>query len=191
VKLIIRRANFSGLRRSTEGSLVRYASQHYFRNLLPYLKKDLHYFINKMFQRRPGLRAAVWTAEATGKISTCCTNNAGRQNQRDFGYSTVQRSAAKKIRSWLVRQKDVEESLSLRPLAAVLFAPTRTDLIYYGTLIELEQCQVKSKSSGAVSENGPKSLSRIDIDVRGKGLFKPDHLHHLIAKKECSMPVLS
>jgi hypothetical protein len=34
VKLMIRRANFSGLRRSTEGSLVRYASQHYFRRSL-------------------------------------------------------------------------------------------------------------------------------------------------------------
>jgi hypothetical protein len=28
-------------------------------------------------------------AKATGKISTCCTNNAGRQNQWDFGYSTT------------------------------------------------------------------------------------------------------
>jgi hypothetical protein len=79
----------------------------------------------KMFQRRPGLRAAVWTMvpwpwrnlgpmqKATGKkIRTCCTNNAGQQNERDFGYNG---QLPKKISSWLVRKKDVEESLPSGP----------------------------------------------------------------------------
>jgi hypothetical protein len=103
----------------------------------------------KMFQRRPGLRAAVWTMvpwpwrnlgpmqKATGKKLGLVAPIMRGNKTKGILATTV--SCQKKIRSWLVRKKDVEESLPSGALAVVLVAPI--ELIYYGTLIEFAQRQ--------------------------------------------------
>jgi hypothetical protein len=91
------------------------------------LKKGCALFhTTKMFQRRPGLRAAVWTmvpwpwrnpgADAKSHRKKLVLLAPIMRGDKTKGIlATVQWSAAKKIRSWLVRQKDVEESLPSGP----------------------------------------------------------------------------
>lgn len=134
VKFMIRRANFSGLRRSTEVPPVRCASQDYFRRSLMQKEGCALFHTTKCFKGDLDyvLQSGPWPWRDLGpkqkpqeKISTSCTHNAGRQNQRDFGYNgELSKRSNHGLSGWRMLKKVFLQAPSSTPY------PYKVDLLW-------------------------------------------------------------